>query len=750
MPPTYLEIKMPGKRIPNLDAIAGASTANDDNLVIYDTDAGVTKRILRSQLAAGIVGDLPYTPAGFIAATTVPTAIAEIVSDLSASSGSSLVGYTQGGSGAATRTVQSKLRDTVSVKDFGAVGDGVTNNIAAFIAAAANLSDGDSLLIPDGDYVFDFSGYTVASPVYPLQGILGLTNKTGIRIYGHGAKLRITNLDTQTKGGWSIIYFNNCSDVTVEGLSFDVRGVTGLTVAVPEPNYPIVGAVIASGTTWRNLTIKDCEFTSYNPLGAAPNPSGNDFNYKQIPVYVAGDTNADVVRGFRFINNMMRDINTYKIFLFGVGGVEITGNKFLNIAGLYPCIRNLIHASRGYIVSNNYFEGLDPADNDPPNNVMATDTPQMVLCGNATNKGGGGASVVGNTFALTGSGGVYIADCTGASVVGNTFYDRVDMSAVLTVENNIVAAIRLSDEATGSGSYPASHVNVSGNAILGVVTRKAVEITNALNGSVTNNTFDSAAGYGIKGLRARRFVISDNVIADVSSLSGAQSALFVASSVSALAAGETVSVFNNRIYGTAGTAISTSSFDNTKVFINNNYSNGGITERTAGVQDQLKTDFLTFRSAAGTVSAGANDLDWYEEGSWTPVLTFATPGDLSIPGYSRQVGRYERIGRTVKCRMYLFLSGNMTYTTASGNLRVTGLPFATENTATVTNGNAVASAQGISGAGQTMLGTSLAPNVSYLEFALSNIATGALTTATTTHAPSGTRTYIICEFSYTV
>ena len=69
---------MPGKRIPELDAIAGASTANDDNLVIYDTSVGATKRILRSQLAAGLVGDLPYTPSGGISATTIPTAITEL------------------------------------------------------------------------------------------------------------------------------------------------------------------------------------------------------------------------------------------------------------------------------------------------------------------------------------------------------------------------------------------------------------------------------------------------------------------------------------------------------------------------------------------------------------------------------------------------------------------------------------------------------------------------------------------------
>jgi hypothetical protein len=140
---------MPAKRIPDLTAISGASTANDDNLVIFDTDADETKRILRSQLAAGLVGDLPYTPAGFVSATTVPTAIAEIASDVAASSGSSLVGFLQAGLGAVPTTVQSKLRDVVSVKDFGAVGDGVTDDTAAIQAA---VTAGNTILFPAGNY----------------------------------------------------------------------------------------------------------------------------------------------------------------------------------------------------------------------------------------------------------------------------------------------------------------------------------------------------------------------------------------------------------------------------------------------------------------------------------------------------------------------------------------------------------------------------------------------------------------------
>ena len=59
---------------------------------------------------------------------------------LAASGGSALVGFLQAGTGAVARTQQSKDRDVISVKDFGAVGDGVTNDVAAFVALASNYT----------------------------------------------------------------------------------------------------------------------------------------------------------------------------------------------------------------------------------------------------------------------------------------------------------------------------------------------------------------------------------------------------------------------------------------------------------------------------------------------------------------------------------------------------------------------------------------------------------------------------------
>ncbi len=73
---------------------------------------------------------------------------------LAASSGASLVGYLPTGTGAVATTVQTKLRESVSVKDFGAVGDGVTNDTAEFAAARAVTN---RYHIPSGTYVLDAS-----------------------------------------------------------------------------------------------------------------------------------------------------------------------------------------------------------------------------------------------------------------------------------------------------------------------------------------------------------------------------------------------------------------------------------------------------------------------------------------------------------------------------------------------------------------------------------------------------------------
>lgn len=75
-------------------------------------------------------------------------------------------------------------------------------------------------------------------------------------------------------------------------------------------------------------------------------------------------------------------------------------------------------------------------------------------------------------------------------------------------------------------------------------------------------------------------------------------------------------------------------------------------------------------------SANANTQDDYEEGTWTPVLTFATPGDLAISSYTTQTATYTKIGRLIALSFaVVIIAGNFTWTTSSGNAQITGLPF---------------------------------------------------------------------------
>lgn len=71
-------------------------------------------------------------------------------SAIGSASGAGLVGFQQDGTGTVARTVDDKLNEAVSVQDFGAVGDGTTNDAAAIQLALTNTPTGGTLLFPSG------------------------------------------------------------------------------------------------------------------------------------------------------------------------------------------------------------------------------------------------------------------------------------------------------------------------------------------------------------------------------------------------------------------------------------------------------------------------------------------------------------------------------------------------------------------------------------------------------------------------
>lgn len=120
-------------------------------------------------------------------------------SDLAASGGSVLVGHMPEGTGAVTTTVETKLHEKISVRDFGAVGDGITNDTAA-IQAAMTAASGKRLDFLDG-YTYLISA--------EIAGV------SDIEIVGHSTIKATTRIR-------SYLYFGSQTNIRITGLLFDL------------------------------------------------------------------------------------------------------------------------------------------------------------------------------------------------------------------------------------------------------------------------------------------------------------------------------------------------------------------------------------------------------------------------------------------------------------------------------------------------------------------------------------------------
>ena len=97
------------------------------------------------------------------------------VSDLADNDGSDWIGFDQGDPNAIARSAQDKMRDTVSVKDFGAVGDGSTDDTIAFQNA---LDSGVLVYVPYSANGYVVGELTITNP----GGLIGDDNRTLIKI----------------------------------------------------------------------------------------------------------------------------------------------------------------------------------------------------------------------------------------------------------------------------------------------------------------------------------------------------------------------------------------------------------------------------------------------------------------------------------------------------------------------------------------------------------------------------------------
>ena len=146
--------------------------------------------------------------------------------------------FQQAGTGAVNRTVESKLNETVSVLDFGAVGDGVTDDTAAIQAAInAASNSGGKVYFPQGQYaitdqlylyydVTNNAGFNTNQQISPLvieganavwNGLNSSSNLGTVITSSHATKPVMKMADTS--GGLEYQHSCHISGLTLIGTS---------------------------------------------------------------------------------------------------------------------------------------------------------------------------------------------------------------------------------------------------------------------------------------------------------------------------------------------------------------------------------------------------------------------------------------------------------------------------------------------------------------------------------------------------
>jgi hypothetical protein len=374
--------------------------------------------------------------------------------DVNASAGivATKLAFTQSGAGATVRTVDSKLKDIISVKDFGAVGDGVTDDTIAIQAAIDNAAQMfNQVAFPPAGAV-----YTSPIVVFP-PGAYRITNTlnvyVGLTLTGQAGvpyTVEHTRIIMDTLGGTVNVNKNifnltrvfngtqrsNNVTVTIEDLGFWITNPSSTLIARGGTGWlsdPVTG--LGTGGTGSHIycnepcidtRIRRCNFYS-SPFAAINFASGAttavfDVVDCEFDTPVSGIVLQSCTTIWPKITDSRFYGNSWGVYVNNCGGrVQINGCDFQS-----GC-RVKINGSSTLdtiTLTGNLLQGANASDN-----TFLVNTASKV-------------NVTGNTFGISTESGIYLTNVDYGVISGNSI-DNAGYNTPNSGSTTAPAAIRL-------------------------------------------------------------------------------------------------------------------------------------------------------------------------------------------------------------------------------------------------------------------------------------------------------------------
>lgn len=227
--------------------------------------------------------------------------------------GPELIGFKQAGLLAVDRTSLDKMRDMVSAKDFGAVGDGMADDTVAIAAAYA---EGTTVYFPEGTYKV-LSNVTMATASSFAEGAIiavpsGVTVTIGADI--QAGEYQIFNVES----GGAVVVSTTSTLGQIKGAWFDPAH-TGASVIVrgQSAGHAAVGGAGLSGLDYVHIDgFRACEKTTTGleglAIGTYAGASAASLLYNTLVGYAAG-------RGKEISPGVFRSWTAQDVTVLGAG-----------------------------------------------------------------------------------------------------------------------------------------------------------------------------------------------------------------------------------------------------------------------------------------------------------------------------------------------------------------------------------------------------------------------------------------------